>query len=273
MTVVADRTDVLPAPPPVERPESDGARWGLRAVVLAGLLLVLLVSLGAIAETVLRAETERTVAAGVRSSLALPDSERVQVDIAGSVLLQELGGGVDNATITVYSLPTGPANADLTVFIEGVRPDGDGWTADRAAGAVTLSAAQATALMVPAEYQGVMRVGFSGGDMVMTGSAPGGTTAVSVSVSMTPRFEKERLGATFSSVTIGDKTLSVDEVAAQTGVDLAALQPAPVCVAELLPRFLHVRDVRVADQRLRLEYDADLAASDTAEGREPGSCP
>lgn len=115
-----DQTDVLPRPPETEDPEPARPRWGLLIVALAGLLLILVASLGVIAETVARAEVQRIGVEEVRARLDAPASERIEVDIAGSVLLQELVGRYDRIGVTVYSFPTGRANADLTMTIEGL---------------------------------------------------------------------------------------------------------------------------------------------------------
>ncbi|MGC0370030.1 hypothetical protein [Microbacterium sp. SLBN-111] len=273
MTQLDDRTDVLPPAPHAEHPEPARPRGGWRLVVIAGLVVVLLATLGAIAETVSRAEAERTVAEQVRNKLGIADSDRVQVDIAGSVLLQELVGRFESVGVTVYSFPAGRANADLTLIAAASRQIDGTWTEDRVSGALTLSAAQATALFLPTELQGRMRLGFSGGDVVIGTSVPVGTGAHTVSVAATPRFENGRLTSSPASVTIDDKTLSSEEVAALTGVDLSTMQPAPVCLAEVIPRALHLNDVRIADDRLQMIFDVDLPSAETAEGREPGSCP
>ena len=140
-----DQTDVLPRPAETEDPEPARPRLGLLIVVLAGLLVILVASLGVIAETVARAEVQRIGVEEVRARLDAPASERIQVDIAGSVLLQELVGRYDRIGVTVYSFPTGRANADLTMTIEGARRVDDAIWADKVSGAVTLTAAQATA--------------------------------------------------------------------------------------------------------------------------------
>ena len=272
MTLFDQQTETLPPPPYADESDPVRSGSGLAIALLAGLVLVLLVAGIFIAETLARAEAEQTIEDGVRSALALSDAERVHVEVGGPVLLQNVRGRLDSIRLTVYSFPTGRANADLTVSIEGLHGVGDSWGADRISGAVTVSAAQATALFLPAEAQGRMRVGFSGGDMVISPSAPGaGTTFVSAAV--TPRLENGRLSMGLTSMMIGDKTLTLDEVAAQTGVDPAVLQPASVCLAEGMPRFLQLRDVRITDQQLRFEVDGDPALLDTAAGDEPGSCP
>ncbi len=270
MTLFDERTETLPAPPRVDESEPAGSGSGVAIALLAGLVLVLLAAGIFIAETLARAEAERAIEDGVRSALALSDGERVEVEVGGPVLLQNVRGRLDSVRLTVYSFPTGRANADLTMFVEGLHGVGDSWGADRISGAATVSAAQATALFLPTEAQGRMRVGFSGGDMVISPSAPGG---LAMSAAVTPHVENGRLSVGLTSVTIGDKTLTPDEVAAQTGLDPAALQPASVCLAEEMPRFLQLRDVRITDQQLRFEVDADPALLDAASGDEHGSCP
>jgi hypothetical protein len=270
MTLFDQQTELLPPPPQAGDSAPAPAGRGVLLVVLAGVLLVLLATAAVIAETLSRAEVERTVADTLRSELAIPDSERVQVDIEGSILLQQVLGRFDRGEVTVYSHPLGRSNTDITLTMEGLRQvDGD-WTADRLSGAITLSAAQATALFLPAELQGRMRIGFVGTDITVGASVLGGTSPNAVDVALTPHFENGWLSARLSSVTVNGKTLSVDELAAQTGIDPASAVPAPVCLAESVPSSLHLRDVHVVDQRLRLELDLDLTES--AARRDPGVC-
>lgn len=270
MTLFDQQTELLPPPP--QSGDSAPARSGrgLLVVVLAGVLLVLLATAAVIAETISRAEVERSVADAFRSELAIPDSTRVRVDLGGSILLQEILGRLDRGEITVYSYPLGRSNTDITLTMEGLRQGDGDWTADRVSGAITLSAAQATALFLPAEVQGTMRIGFVGDEMTVGASAPGGISPNVVSVALKPHFENGWLSARLSSVTVNGKTLSAEEIAAQTGTDSAMSPPAPVCLAESVPSSLHLRDVRVADQHLRFELDLDLAES--AAGRDPGVC-
>lgn len=273
MTLSDQQTELLPPRPQAHAHEPARLRPGVLVAVVAAVLVVLATTAVVTAEAIFRAETQRAFAAELRSALSIPESQRVDVDIPGPVLLQDLIGRFDSVGFTVYSVPTGPANADVTGTVEGLRRAGDGWTADRASGVVTLSAAQATALFVPAEAHGVTRVGFSGDQMTIDASVPGATASQRLSIAVVPRFENERLSAPISSVSVGGTVLTVADLAAQTGADLASIQPAPVCVAELLPRSLRMRDVRVADQHLRLDYDIDLSTVDTEAGRELGSCP
>lgn len=275
MTLFDQQTDVLPQPQPqwTEAAEPAPVRLGLLLSVLGVVLLVLAASSLVIAEILAHGESERAVADEVRTRLALPAGERVEVDIAGSVLLQTMVGRFDDIGVAIYSYPTGPSNADVMFTMQGLQRVDDEWEPQHVSGAMTFSAAQAAALMVPAKAQSAMRVDFSGGDVVVSGSAQAGTTPVTASVAVTPRFENGRFGASISSVTIGGKSLSAEEVAAQTGADLTALQPASVCLAELVPSALHIQDVRVDDDRLRMDFDIDVAAVETAAGRALGTCP
>lgn len=273
MTLFDERTEVLP---PVRTPEaSEQGRPGLgiRVAVLAVVLVVLATTAFATAEGLVRSERERAIVAEARTMFALPESQRIEVDIPGSVLLQELAGRFDSVGLTVRSFAVGSANSDFMMTLEGLEDTDGTWRADHLSGAVTLSAAQATALLVPPEAQGAMRVDFSGGDMVVGASVPGGAPPQSVSLAMTPHFDEGRFSMGITSVTAGGETMSAAEMGAKTGVDLAALQPAPVCLAEALPRFVRVRDVGVTDQRFRIDVDVDLPAVETATGSEPGSCP
>lgn len=273
MALSDQQTALLPPRRQPGPPDPGQPRPGVLFAVLAVVLVALAVTALATAEAISRAESQRTIASMVRAALELPDSQRIDVDIEGFALLQQPFGRFDGAHATVRSFPTGPATSDLTFDMEGLRGGDGDWTLDGLSGALTLTAAQATALFVPAEARGAVRVGFSGDDVVFDVSLPGGMGTQTGSVAMTPRFEKGRVSAGVSSVTVGGKVLSVEEVTALTGGDLAALQVEPLCFAELLPRALHVSDVAVSEQRFRVELDIDLATFDTAAGSEPGSCP
>lgn len=272
MTLFDERTEVLPPTRTPEASEQVRPGLGLRVAVLAVVLVVLAATAFATAEGLMRSERERAIVAEARTMFALPESQRIEVDIPGSVLLQGLVGRLDRVGVTVRSFAVGPANSDFTMMLEGFE-DADGtWRADQLSGAVTLSAAQTTALLVPPEAQGAMRVGFSGGDVVVGASVPGGASPQSLSLVMTPHFDTGRFSMGITSVTAGGETMSAAELGAKSGVDLAALQPAPVCISEALPRFVRVRDVRVSDQTFRIDVDVDLPAVETATGGEPGSC-
>ncbi|MDR6691619.1 hypothetical protein J2X55_002542 [Microbacterium sp. 1154] len=273
MTLFDERTELLPSAQTPEPSEPDRPGLGLRVAILVVVIIALAATAFATAEGLMHAERERAIVGEARTMFALPASQRIEVDIPGSVLLQELLGRFDRVGLTVHSFSTGPTTSDLTMTVEGFH-DADGiWTADHLSAVATLSAAQTTALVVPPEAQGAMRVGFSGDDIVFAASVPAGAAPQSVSVAMTPHFDGGRVGIRLTSVTVGGKTLSAEEMRAESGVDLAAMQPAPVCLSEALPRFLRVHDVRVSDQRFRIEFDADLRAAETAAGLLPGTCP
>ncbi|WP_181373419.1 LmeA family phospholipid-binding protein [Microbacterium sp. HMWF026] len=266
------QTDVLRDLEPSVDVEPPPVRWGAIVAVVAAAAVALVGTVVAVAETVFRAEAERTIAAEFRTGLALPEGERVGVDIAGSALLQEITGRFDRVAVTVYSFPTGRANVDMEVAVEGFHRVGRDWEPDRLSGALTLSGAQASALFLPTEGQGALRVGFSGSDMIVAAPAWSGLTPQGVSVAITPRVQDGRLTTNFSSVTVGDDVLSAADFFAQTGADPALMQPPSVCLAEMFPRFLRTLDVSIRDQRLRVEFDLDVPAFRTNAGQELGSC-
>ena len=178
MTLFDERTEVLPPARMPEVPEQARPGLGVRVAVLVVVLVVLATTAFATAEGLIRSERERAIVAEARTMLALPESQRIEVDIPGSVLLQELAGRFDRVGLTVRSFAVGPANSDFLMTLERLE-DADGtWTVDHLSGALTLSAAQATALVVPPEAQGAMRIDFSGGDMVFGMSVPGGDSSI-----------------------------------------------------------------------------------------------
>ncbi len=139
----------------------------------------------------------------MRSALALSDGERVEVEIGGRIAAERARTPRQCSPHGVQ-LPERAGNADLTMLVEGLHGVGDSWGRTGSPGPRPVSAAQAHgALHLPTEAQGRMRVGFSGADMVISPSAPGG---LAMSAAVTPQFERTAVSVGLTSVTIGDKT-------------------------------------------------------------------
>lgn len=271
MTLFDERTVVLPAP--AHRAPAGPPPWG-RIVLLAALLVALMVTAFVTAEAVARADVQREFAQQQRSAMSFPDSQRIDVDIAGPVLLQKLLGRYERITVVARSIPLGEGSGDMTTTLEKLRPSNGRWKPDRAWGAISLSSAQATALLIPVEVRGAMRVGFRETELTWDAVFMSAEGPLAVTLGMAPSLAEGRLNATISSATVGDVTFSAQELADRIGpVAMSSIPLASVCVEGVLPHTIELRNAEVVGQRIDVNYDIDVATFDTPAGRETGSCP
>lgn len=276
MTLHDERTVVLPASPDPSEGRADAERaspMGL-TILLVVVLIALIVAMFWTVDAIIRAQVQHTVAEEWRADFGLPDTQHLDVDVSGPAVPQALFGRFDSIRVTTVDLVTGPTTVDLEATLGGVHVvDGEMMTAETFAGEMRLGAAQATALLVPSELEKTVRVGFRGSDMTVDLVATAAGSRMPVSVALTPRLVNGSLQTSPASLTIGDKTVSADQLASALGGEGAgAVQPAAVCVAAMLPRFVTVRSIEVRDQHLLMGFDLDMTRSGSLDARQPGAC-
>lgn len=275
MTLFDEATAVLPPADSGSRHEPTPSRPFpvTQVVILSAVLITIAVALVLIAEGIVRADLQRSVAAQTRAEFSLPESQHVGVDIEGPAILQSVVNHFARIDVDLPNVPLLSSSGDLTATMVDAHRDGEQWMWDRMSGVVSLGAAQATSLFVPEEARTVLQLGFREADLTLDVAFSVAGTRVPMEIAVTPRFEIGQLSMTLSSATLGDKTVSAEELQAQLGPEgVSAVQLRAVCIADALPRFMTVRDASVRDQHLVMDVDIDEAAVTTAEGRQPGTC-
>lgn len=275
MTLSDEQTIVLPAAPEPADEGADAERpspAGL-VVVLIVVLLALIAAAFWTADGIIRAQVEHTVADKWRAAFGVPDTQRLDVEVAGPVVPQALLGRLDSVTVTAANMAVGPTTVELTTAFGGVQLADEKLTTETASGEMRLGSAQATALLVPAESARAAQVGFRGTDVTLDVVVTSAGRRVPVSVALSPRLEAGALQVAPVSVTAGGNTVSVADLATTVGTQGAsAVQPPAVCLASLFPRFVTVRSVAVRDQHLTVGFDVDMPSSHSIAAQPPGAC-
>jgi hypothetical protein len=124
------------------------------------------------------------------------------------------------------------------------------------AGEVRVGSDQASAMFVPDGGTGAVRIAFRGADMVLDADMTVAGQSVPFQAAVTPSLEGGRVMWTPASVTIGGTTITPADLTARLGADAAAaLAPTSVCVADVLPAGIRLRDLAVRDQHLVFGID------------------
>lgn len=275
MTLHDERTIVLPPAPESTEEGADAERPSRAGLVFLLLVVLLAIMVAAFwtADAIVRAQVEHTVAEKWRAALGAPDTQRLDVEVAGPVVPQALLGRFDSITVATPNLAAGPATLDVTTTFGGVHLTDAKMTTETASGEMRLGAAQATALLLPAESARAAQVGFHGTELTVDVVVTSAGRRVPVSVALTPRLQAGSLQVAPVSVTASGNTVSVDDLATTVGAEgTSAVQPPSVCLAALFPRFVTVRSVEVRDQHLTVGFDVDTLLARSIAAQPPGAC-
>ncbi|WP_157981713.1 LmeA family phospholipid-binding protein [Protaetiibacter intestinalis] len=241
--------------------------------VLGG--IVLLVAGAAVAVDLLaRGYAEDLIADRVADALDVPAGTPVEVDLGGgSILLQALGGSIDEVGIRVDALGLGPLSGDLAIDAEGVPIDPAQPTRALTA---SFTIPEAALQGISSELSGVPidSVTLAEPEIVADGTVSVFGLSLPLGLGLTPGVADGAIAFTVTSIRIGDQQL---DTAALTGDPVwgaiagTVLQQRSVCIADRLPDALTLADADVVGGTLRVVLDgsgAPLADYDTK-----GTCP
>ncbi|WAB80936.1 DUF2993 domain-containing protein [Microcella daejeonensis] len=253
------------APPRRRRP-------GLVVVIVLGVVVALVVVAAIIAESVVRQQADARVADEVRSALSLPAEQPVDVRIAGaSVLLQLLGGRLDEVEVTADRIEVPPFQGDLALILTGVPLD-PAQPVDAVSATVTVPEE-----VVRAAGEGFLELPFQGleledGLIRLATALPVFGAELPLTVALEPSVEAGALVLTPTDVALADGAdVPLGDLLGLLGLDAegGALAAPTICVDERLPAGISLRSVVVAGETIALELGGEgvvLAGSST------GSC-
>lgn len=235
-------------------------RRGLVVLIALIVVLALLTAAAVIGETVVRQQATERVAAEVRAELGLPADQDVDVRIAGaSVLLQLLGGRLDEIAVAVDDVAVPPFSGDLDLLLTGVPLE-----SGRAIGSV------AAVVTVPedavrAAGEGFLDLPFRGLELedglVRVGTAvPILGTELPLTVALAPSAEGGALVLTPTDVSIADGAdVPLGDLLGLLGLDAegGALAAPSICVDELLPPGVSLRSAIVTGAALVLDVGGE----------------
>lgn len=269
---VPERTVVVEVPPPAPRKRR---RW-IGVVIALAVLVVLLVVGFFVADAYARDYAKSYVRDRIIEVLKLDPESDVAVDVGdGSILLQAIGGRLDEVTVDVAELTfgdiTGSAHIGATaVPFDGAQPVG---TLD-----IVVSVSEenvqklsgllsGTALESITLNEGFIRIGTEFNLIFFT---------VPVAVDLQPSAQDGGIGFEPVTIVLGENEISVAELRDNPqlgGLADSLLASQQFCVAEYLPEALVVDGVEVVGTELVISIDGDGTALGGPELATLGTCP
>lgn len=268
-TPTTPTTEPAPAPAPRRR------RRGLITVIVLVVVLVLLAIAAVLAESVARQQATARVAEEVRTALELPADQEVDVRIAGaSVLLQLLGGRLDEVEAVADRIEVPPFSGDLELTLTGV-PLESGQTVDGIAATVTVPEET-----VRAAGESFLDLPFRGLELVdglirLDTALPIFGSELPITVALAPSVESGALVLTPTDVALAEGAdVPLGDLLGLLGLDAegGALASPSICVDERLPEGISLRSAIVTGATIVLELGGEDVALGGPDGARTGSC-
>lgn len=232
-------------------PRRRTGRWIAVIVVVVVLLVAAIVA----AEFIARSVVTSTVRSLVVSNVGLPDDQDVDVQVAGLVLPQVIGGRLDEVTVSSDDVTLGPISGDVRVDLRGV-PVSAGSAADGGVASVRLDQDQVRALLAELPDLPAGTVNVAAPDVSFETSLSLFGIGIPVGVTVTPGAADGDLTLTPSAFQVAGNALDADTLRGQFGgVADAILETRSLCIADRLPAGLTLTSATVQGQDLVATFD------------------
>ena len=242
--------------------------WIVAFVIVAGLAVAAWFAADAIARQMITG----VVREGVRSQLSLPADQPIDVELAGAVIPQLIGGSFDAVTISSDDVEFGGVTGDVTVTAHDVAVSTDP-TMSGATATVELDETQLRALLSSVDGFPVDTVGLAAPDVTMSLDLQLFGVGIPVGVGLTPSASEGDIVLTPDTLEVGGSTVSADALRDQFGALAdAVLRDWSVCIAEHLPSGVTLTDVEVVGDQLVADFDVDGRIVSDPALRENGTC-
>lgn len=248
---------------PVVRPRR---RWPWVLLVVVVLIAALVVA----AELVARAVLPGIVRGIVVDSLDLPATQQLDVEAAGVLLPQLIGGSLDELRLSSRSVSL----QGITGAVQATASDVSlrGGEIGDAQGTVSVDEEQFAALVERSALP-VDEVAFQTPDIVASGTVQVLGSAVPLSLTVTPGADAGELLLTPVSVSLGGLDLDVAQLADRLGSMAEGIAGTQrICIADRLPAGLTLTGLEISGTRAVAEFAVDGRIGTDAALQEPGSC-
>lgn len=232
-------------------PRRRTGRW----IAVIVVVVVLLVAAVVAAEFIARSVVTSTVRSLVVSNVGLPDDQDVDVQVAGLVLPQVIGGRLDEVTVSSDDVTLGPITGDVRVDLRSV-PISAGSAADGGVASVRLDRDQVRALLAELPDLPAGTVDVAAPDVSFETSLSLFGIGIPVGVTVTPGAAEGDLTLTPTGFQVAGNALDADTLRGQFGgVADAILQTRSLCIADRLPAGLTLTSATVQGQDLVATFD------------------
>jgi len=241
-------------------------------IVAFAIVAALAVAAWFAAEAIARQIVTGVVRDQVRTQLALPADQPIEVDIAGVVIPQLIGGSIDEITIASDDVTFGGFTGDVAVTAHDVAVRGTGEMSGATA-RVTLDQAQLRTLLSGVEGFPADTVGLAAPDVTMSIDLELFGAAIPVGVSLTPSAAEGDIVLSPASLHLGEGAITADELRSRFGrLADSVLRDWDVCIAQHLPSGVTLTGVEVTGDVLVADFDVDGAIATDPALRANGTC-
>lgn len=241
--------------------------WVVALLVVIGLL----VGAWFLAEAIARSVVTNAIRGIVASNLDLSADQQFDVDVAGTVIPQLIGGKLDDVTVSADDVVLRGFAGDVTVHAQDIALNGS--SVGSATAAVELDAEQLRALMANVDGFPEETLGIAEPDVTISTELSLFGVAFPIGVSLTPSAQDGDLVLTPASLQVAGADVTADELRRQFGVlSNAVLRDWPVCIASSLPAGLTLSTVAVSGDELVATLDISPSMLTDPAMREPGTC-
>ncbi|CAH0137450.1 DUF2993 domain-containing protein [Microbacterium sp. Bi121] len=259
-------TLVIPGRGDEPRPARRRARWPWVVLVI----VVVLAALAVAGEILARAILPGVVRGIVIDQLELPQDQQLDVDAAGILLPQLIGGSLDELHLSTDAVTFGGITGSADVTATGIPLRGGDLT--DAHGTVRIDQEQFTDLVMESELP-VDEIGFDEPNVTASGSFEVFGVPVPVAVTVTPGADAGELLLTPVELQIAGLTLNAADIAARFGDAAAQLAGTQrICIADQLPAGLTVTGLKIDGTEAVIDVDVDGAIATDESLQQNGSC-
>lgn len=250
-----------PAPPAKRR-----ARWPWALLIVVVVLAALVVA----AELVARAVLPGVVRGIVIEQLDLPQDQQLQVDAAGILLPQLIGGRLDELNLSTDSVTFGGITGAADVTATGVPLRGGDLT--EAHGTVRIDQQQFTSLITASDLP-IDEITFAEPDITASGSFDVFGMPIPVALTVTPGADAGDVLLTPVKLEVAGLSLNAAEIAERFGGAAAQItEPRRICIADQLPAGLTVTGLQIDGSEAVIDVDVDGAIATDETLQQNGTC-
>jgi hypothetical protein len=237
-----------PADPPRRR-----RRWGWLVALIV--VIALLVGAWFAAEAIARQVVTGIVRDQVRSQLALPADQPIDVEIPGTLVPQLIGGTLNEITVSSPDVAIQQFEGDVSVTARDV-PIRDATAISGADAVVRLDQEQVRGLMSTVEGFPSESLGLAAPNVTMATDLQLFGVAIPVGAALTPSAVEGDIVLTPASVRLGENEVTADALREQFGgLADTVLRDWTVCIAQYLPAGATLTGVAVEGAELVATFD------------------
>lgn len=242
--------------------------WIVALVIVAGLAVAAFFA----AEAIARDMVSRTIKTEISRQLSLPAGHEVDVELAGVIIPQLIGGSLNEVTVTSQDVPVGSFEGDVAVTATDV-PIRQGADMGGATATVTLDEAQLRSLLATVDGFPEETLGLDAPNITMSTELQVFGLSFPVGVVLAPAVDGGDIVLTPTTFELAGADIDAAALSDRFGslADLV-VRDWTICLAQYIPAGVTLSDVTIDGDSLVAEADIDGAIVTDTSLQENGTC-